>query len=174
MTSEKQPQRPSLPLMAAMRVVAISASLELEPSTGAYRETFRARGLNDMTHVTKQALRSEYYRLLDALDVGSPGWDTVNTSLHTFRNAAMRLSSIGERECNGVMGPDGFAKWDEADQAKADRDSEAAQRRAIAALEALFDAETFKRLAIEFQGDPRGPSITVSVVGGSQRILTAW
>lgn len=127
-----------------------------------------------MSHVTKIDLRRKYYRLLDALDVGSINAMTVSNHLDTFRSAAMRLSNIGERECNGVMGHDGFMKWDDADQAKADRERDAAEGRAIAAREALFDAETFKRLSVEFQGDPRGPSIKVHIVDGAQNIMTAW
>lgn len=127
-----------------------------------------------MTHVSKADAMKEYYRLCDRLDVGSPSGVDTRAWMLEARQAAMHLSNIHVRECNGVIGADGFAKWDDADQAQADRESLAAANKALNAFSKLFDAETYARLVIEFQGDPRGPSIIVSVRDGAQRVLTLW
>lgn len=127
-----------------------------------------------MSHITKQALRVEYYRMLDALDAGSRDSETVNARLSDLRTAAMRLSNLGEQACNGVRGPDGHMKWDEADQQRNDDACERAEERAKAALNGLLDDETYARLEIEFQGDPRGPSVIVHIKNGPQRVLCVW
>lgn len=127
-----------------------------------------------MTHVAFNDAKKEFYSLVDRLDVGTPGFEIVQHNLTIMRSAAMRLSNIGERECNGVIGPDGFAKWDDADQKHADNVRANAEKRVSDSLAALFDAETLARLELEFQGDPRGPSVIIGIKDGPQRIVTLW
>lgn len=126
-----------------------------------------------MSHVSKEIVRKEYYRLLDTLDVGSQNAVAVNDYLSDMRAAAMRLSNLSLRECNGVIGPDGFAKWDEGDQEECDKARAAAEKRVLHALDMLFDAETRKRIVTEFQGDPRGPSVQIHVEG-RRNIVTLY
>jgi len=125
-------------------------------------------------HMTKDEARKEIYRLLDTMDVGSPGFEAISESAFTLRNSARRLQWLGERECNGVTGPDGFAKWDEGDQAKNDSDREKAENRAAKAIEAIMDSEARQRIEIEFQGDPRGAPILIHEKNGRQRIAVFW
>lgn len=126
-----------------------------------------------MAHVTLKELTADYYRLLDVLDVGSRDASSTLFWLRAIRADAMRLSNLGERECNGVMKADGFMGWDDADQRKADNTRRNAEKRIRDALDQLFDRETFNRLVIEFQGDPRGPSVIVGTAERS-RVLVAW
>ena len=124
-----------------------------------------------MAHIQPANFIREMFKLCDVLDCGSNSGFRADCA--EIRRAAMRLSNIGERECNGVIGPDGFAKWDDADQAKADADRNRAEKRVNDALDRMFDAETRKRIVVEFQGDPRGPSVKI---GTQERpnIATAW
>lgn len=125
-------------------------------------------------HMTREEARKEYYRICDAVDCGSPAWEVVSANLNVIRNTARRLDQLNLLECNGVIGRDGFAKWDEEDQQRNDANRERATNRARDAFAAMFDAATMELLEIEFQGDPRGPAITVNVKGGAQRVATFW
>ena len=127
-----------------------------------------------MAHITRDELRRDYYKLLDALDVGYRDADEVRWSLAVMRLAAMRLSNLGEQACNGVRGPDGHMKWDDADQRRNDDACMRAEARVKVALGKLFDVDTFNRLDIEFQGDPRGPSVIIGIKNGPQRVLCVW
>ena len=118
--------------------------------------------------------QNEYYRLVNALGIGSPDWSAMREVPRELRLAAKALGRIGERECNGVIGPDGFAKWNEDDQAKADRERARYEKRIRDALERVFDVETFNRLNIEFQNDPRGPAVYIHIKNGPQRVATFW
>lgn len=124
--------------------------------------------------MTPTEAQKEYYRLCNTLDAGSPSATVTRYNVNELRLAARQLGAIGERECNGIIGPDGFAKWDDEDQDKADKARARHEKRIRNALAALFDAETFNRLDIEFQGDPRGPAAYVHVKGGPQRVATFW
>lgn len=44
----------------------------------------------------------------------------------------------------------------------------------MAALTALLTPESMALLEIEFQGDPRGPSIIVHEKGGLKRLASFW
>lgn len=116
---------------------------------------------------------SMYYELTNALDVGTPSSEKIADRLISARNAARVLSRISEQECNGIM-RNGYATWTDEDQQRADQRRDAAEKRFSDALGALFDAETFKRIDIEFQGDPRGPSVLVHIKDGPQRVMVAW
>lgn len=123
-----------------------------------------------MTHTTMNEARKEYFRIADAID--APYKEGAAERIATIRRAAMRLDWIGIRECNGVTGLDGFAKWDDDDQAKADRHRQLAEQRA---KNAFAEAFNMTRLAIEFQGDPRGPSIIVwDSADTGRRLATFW
>lgn len=106
--------------------------------------------------------------LLNTLDAGwtpRTTWATTEIVRH-----AKRLSAIGERECNGVRGPDGHQKWDENDQEQADFEREGSERAILDAFAEAMDSETLARLDIEFQGDPRGPSVIVHIKDGPQYV----
>lgn len=123
-------------------------------------------------HVTFEAIKKEYYRLIDVLDVGST--PDAMAALRQLRSDAMRLSNIGIRECNGVIKSDGYAGWDDKDQTRADNERANAEKRIGDALDRMFDVETRKRIVVEFQGDPRGPSVKIHVADGRRDVLTAW
>jgi hypothetical protein len=123
-------------------------------------------------HITKEELNRDILRLMHELDVVFTA--EARENVKALRQAGMTLSNISEMECNGVPGRDGHMKWDEADQQRADNRRAGAEKRAITALKDMFSAETFKRLHIEFQGDPRGPSIIVGIRGGTDRIVCVW
>jgi hypothetical protein len=129
-----------------------------------------------MTHISKIECETDFFRLCDRLDVQPLTMMEGNTRfwIAAIRSEAMRLSNLGERECNGVMQPDGFMGWTEKDQAKADNMRAGAETRAKQAFEQLFDRATLDRIEIEFQGDPRGPSIIVNIKGGPSRAFVAW
>ena len=124
-------------------------------------------------HQNFEQVKKEYYRLLTVLDVGSPSWDVLRDSLKEISNGARRLSRLGEQECNGVIGPDGFAKWDDQDQERNDKARERAQKRVAAALGRIFDSETAGRIVVEFQPDPRGPSVILHT-NTAQRVACFW
>lgn len=118
--------------------------------------------------------RAEYYRLVDRLDVGTPGWTIATAHLKTLRLAARALTRLSERECNGVIKPDGFAGWDDIDQKHADEARERAEKRVQSAIDGLFDSETRRNIEVEFQPDPRGPSVIINLVNGPQRVACFW
>lgn len=124
-------------------------------------------------HQTLEQAKKEIFTLADRLGVTALPYETLNLHTAEIRRAAMRLGSLGERQCNGVIGPDGHAKWDDKDQETCDRWTATAERRAATALRFLF-CDAFKRLEIEFQGDPRGPSIIIHERYGRQRLATFW
>jgi hypothetical protein len=105
--------------------------------------------------------RASYlYKVLDHYMLEGPS--TGLGSLHKMATLAgiiyrgeLRLQRIGERECNGVPGPDGYAKWDEADQAQADKERSAAIDRITSAFKGLL-GDDLNGGTLEFQGDPRG------------------
>lgn len=125
-------------------------------------------------HIGLDQLRKDFYRLTDLLDVGTINYEIVRDCLKTARISAMQLDRISIRECNGVRGPDGFMKWDDSDQAKADRDRTRCEKRVTDALSDLFDSETFKRIEIEFQSDPRGAPVYVHIKNGPQHIMSIY
>lgn len=123
-------------------------------------------------HIKLTDAQSEFYKLLDMIDAG--------LTPHTFkcirdlRSAAMRLSNLAEKECNGVIGPDGFAKWDDNDQEKNDKAILRAANRVVDAVSGAMDSESFAKVQIEFQGDPRGPSVILHIKDGPQRVACFW
>lgn len=125
-------------------------------------------------HISYDDAKRAFYKFTDVLDVGIANYSTARFHLTELRQAAMRLSNLSERECNGVIGPDGHAKWDDNDQAAADKARDKAEKRATDALQFLLDADAFKRTEIEFQPDPRGPSIILHVKDGPQRVACFW
>lgn len=129
-----------------------------------------------MSHISKLEMEKDFFRFCDLLNVMPQTTMEGNTRywIAALRSEAMRLSNLGERECNGVRQPDGFMGWTDKDQAKADNQRKGAETRAKEALSQLFDRATLNRLEIEFQGDPRGPSIIISIKGGMSRALVAW
>lgn len=125
-------------------------------------------------HINFDDAKRAFFHFTDVLDVGVANYSTLRFHLSELRAAAMRLSNLSEKECNGVIGPDGHAKWDDKDQAQADKARDRAEQRATRAIESLFDCEAFKRVEIEFQPDPRGPSIILHVKDGPQRVACFW
>jgi hypothetical protein len=125
-------------------------------------------------HISFDDTRQAFYRLTDILDVGITNYQTLRHHLAELRVAAMRLSNLAEQECNGVIGPDDHAKWDEQDQARNEKARQKAEDRASRAIEFLLDAETFKRLEIEFQPDPRGPSVILHIKNQYERAACFW
>jgi len=125
-------------------------------------------------HITFDNAKYTFFRLTDLLDVGVQNYQTLRYHLTELRAAAMRLSNLAEQECNGVIGPDGHAKWDDRDQARNEKARQKAEERASRAIEFLVDSDTFKRLDIEFQPDPRGPSIILHIKDGMQRAACFW
>lgn len=115
---------------------------------------------------------AEMHRLFNHLDIGwtpRTTWATGEILRH-----AVRLSNIALRECNGVRGDDGYMRWNEADQTQADFEREGSERAAIDAFAEAMDTDTFNRLDIEFQSDPRGPSVIVNTKDGAQRVAVFY
>ena len=113
-------------------------------------------------HMTELETAKELYRIIDKLDTF--GRDIFKAAKVIRRNAAT-LNRIGEMECNGVLGPDGFAKWDKNDQARADRRRTTAEKRIVEAIKGAILSPFCQRLEIEFQGDPRGAPVLISLDG---------
>ncbi len=126
-----------------------------------------------MSNMTTRESEKEWKRVYEALGVKPPR-GAIQHNAYVLRAAARRLGAIGVRECNGVIGPDGFAKWGEADQRKADTERDREEKRIRGTLRNAFLASDFERLDIEFQGDPRGPAVYVHVKNGPQRVATFW
>jgi hypothetical protein len=126
-------------------------------------------------HITLIDARKSFFAMCDRLDL-APNFALTASVIKQIRDCAMRLSSIAERECNGVNDPKhpGCQKWDDKDQAHADRVHANNERKILAALESVFDNADFSRLEIEFQGDPRGPSVIIHERGGMQRLASFW
>lgn len=97
---------------------------------------------------------------------------TMIDAATVVRRGVMRLQRIAERECNGVQGPDGYAKWDDADQDKADKARERAESRIVAAFDTVFDMSRPEAPRLEFQGDPRGAALRVYVDG--REVAAFW
>lgn len=122
-------------------------------------------------HMTKREAELELFRIADRLDMMTSG--NGFTSAHAIRTEAMRLDALNLRECNGVTGPDGFAKWDEKDQERNDRLRENCKARVKAIMVNTFPGDIEQHVVYEFQGDPRGPSIKINARDGSL-LATFW
>lgn len=100
-------------------------------------------------------------------------WHIMAGQAKLIRIAARRLSRQHLSLCNGVIGADGFAKWDEADQTNYERKCRDAEKMATAAFHTLFP----RGLALDWQRDPRGPSIIVydrKDTDGQNRLASFW
>lgn len=120
-----------------------------------------------MTHKAQYESMRTLYRLADDLDVGTGGFDKTAFTARELRLASATLLRISEQECNGIERWDAKAKmrlasWTEEDQTRSEARRAKQEKRVMDALESFFDAETFKRLRVEFQGDPRGAMIIIS------------
>lgn len=107
-----------------------------------------------------------------ALDTSTADLATLADNL---RAAARRLFRVSIDECNGVIGHDGFARWNEDDQAKADKKREAATHSVRASVENALGASA-ARVRLEFQGDPRGAMIVAHVADtqGEREVARFW
>jgi hypothetical protein len=115
---------------------------------------------------------SALYRIADKLEIETKGFDAMSAAAGKILRAAKKLNRLSEMECNGVPGPDGFMKWDEVDQAKADKTRDAAVCRVWEALgEAFSDCTLF---AVENQGDPRGASVIIHTRGKEDRLASFY
>ena len=123
-------------------------------------------------HMTTHQAEKEAFRIADTFDTDIP--ENFRGYAHSVARRARTLGRIGERECNGVRDPaTGHQRWNDADQAMADRQRKSAEETVRAAFKAMYGS-AYDRMVIEFQGDPRGPAIYVHVAGGMQRIATFW
>ena len=125
-----------------------------------------------MAHIGINEAKKEFYRLMDTLDAGLTR-ETFE-AIAEIRKAAMRLSNLHERECNGVVGPDGFMKWDEEDQDRNDIAIERCKERVYKATSLAMDLESLGKVSIEIQSDPRGPSVIYHIKDGPQRVACFW
>lgn len=95
---------------------------------------------------------------------------------------AARLHRIAERRCNGIPRWDAQARqmlgsWTDEDEAKAEREDNRAERRAIEAFASVLAPDDRARIRVAFQGDPRGAMICIyaaSDVDGCGNRLAAW
>ena len=72
-----------------------------------------------MTYMKPHEAANQLFHLLDRLDA-----ETTGEGLRAAEElclVARKLDRLNVKACNGVVGPDGFAKWDEADQADSDK-----------------------------------------------------
>lgn len=122
-------------------------------------------------HMTKVEAEKEVFRIADRLDLTTAG--NPFEAAHEMRRVAMGLDALNVKECNGVRGPDGFMKWDEQDQAKADKRRENLTAQFKALMLQTFPADIEDKVKYEFQGDPRGPSVKVYALDG-QQLATFW
>lgn len=122
-------------------------------------------------HMTEQESKDQLYRVIDA--VGDNGEGMGVYRFHALRKAARYLDQISVRECNGVQGPDGHMKWDDQDQRRADKARTRWEERALDALRDVFGAD-LPQIDVEFQGDPRGPSIIIHTKGKQDRLAAFW
>ena len=118
-----------------------------------------------MSHMSKQATISELYRIVEKTDSCGTGYVDKSRAAKIIRRNAATLSTLAERECNGVIGHDGFPKWDDGDQARADKRRDTAETAIVDALKAAIPSPWFDRLTVEFQGDPRGAPVLVHIDG---------
>lgn len=126
-------------------------------------------------HMNKKECTTELARMAAALQV-QPRKTTIDDATFALRRAAKILHEIGILECNGVMQRDGYMGWTEDDQKRADARREKAERRVRNTFTVLF-GDAMSALRVEFQGDPRGPSVNVYMAGdtsGQRRIATFW
>lgn len=117
---------------------------------------------------------SELYRLADKIAATTCGFDAMSAAANEIRLASKALQRINERECNGIPGPDGYMKWDDEDQERADKQRERHEKRVIEALGSAFALNILPLLDIEFQGDPRGAPVIVHTKGKQDRLATFY
>ncbi len=113
-------------------------------------------------HMTKHETLEQIYRLAESVDMVSGYLIKANAARIIRRNAAT-LNTLSERECNGVTGPDGYAKWDDGDQAKTDKRRITAKKAIRLAIKVLVPEPARNRLTVEFQGDPRGAPVSITL-----------
>lgn len=87
-----------------------------------------------------------------------------------LRRAAMRLQSLNELACNGVMRWDEKARrvlpqWNERDESRNEAATERARGKARAAVDAIFGERWDEYFELEFQRDPRGAAIKLHSAG---------
>lgn len=104
-------------------------------------------------------------------DTGCPVLDLRPAA--DLRRSAMRLQSLNELACNGVMRWDEKARrmlpaWDENDESRNERATEKAREKARAAMVGIFGANWAGFYELEFQRDPRGAPIKIHDKGGER------
>ena len=90
-----------------------------------------------------------------------------------LRRAAMRMQSLNEQACNGVMRWDDKARrmlpsWDDSDESRNVAATERAREKATIAIAGIFGPNWFQAFELEFQRDPRGAPIKIHDKGGNR------
>lgn len=125
------------------------------------------------THITEREAVSSLYRLLEHLDIDSPGFPEVSTAARVIRNAAIRLDQLNTMECNGIPQQDGYMGLTEADQERLGEYRKRAESRTLDALRRTL-GNNLQKLTIEFNGDPRGPAIVLHSAGTQDCLAIFW
>lgn len=123
-------------------------------------------------YMKKEEIERELYSLMDQLQ--SDGHHSAFAMSYEIGLACKRLHQISLRECNGVKGPDGNMKWDDSDQATADRTRKIAQNRVMQALHGALGVSGIKCIQVEFSADPRGAPVVVHTKGKQDRLATFY
>lgn len=116
----------------------------------------------------KQSHRVQLALVLAAEET-HPSISQIQTDVADLFRLAKRLQRIAERECNGVERWDAqarqmLASWTEADQAKADKETERATKRA-AEIAARYGA------TVTTGGDPRGYVLVLNLKSGRSNAM---
>ena len=90
-----------------------------------------------------------------------------------LRRHTMQLERVNLARCNGVKQPDGFMGFTSENEQQADRMERAAVTAIRNLIRDMLPPEHDDRVAIEFQGDPRGAPVLVHV-GEREQVARFW
>ena len=82
---------------------------------------------------------------------------------------AKNLNTLALKECNGITCADGSQRWTEADQENNDKLRALDEKLIVRAFRTLWP-DTMHKMIIEFQADPRGPSVIIHEKDGAQYV----
>jgi len=121
--------------------------------------------------MTKHQLVNFAFRaMFTQMDIGTPSIVRLVEAVREAKLAALQLEKLDLLQCNGVQVWSSehkrhFARWDESDQERYDRLTEKNFDRVVRAIASVMDSESFARLRIEHQPDPRGLPIIIYLDG---------
>jgi hypothetical protein len=127
--------------------------------------------INAGPYMTPAECAEQLARVFYRLDASPP--NNVAGIASSIRARVMTLEKCNMAECNGVVQPDGFIGWTEENQDQTNILRIRAQKEIRDIIREAVPAEHDDRVAIEFQGDPRGCPVLIHI-DDRERVASFW